>query len=65
MSYKGEQLAECLTVFGLPCKFTELKKELQQLKNQSPLHKHVINEIIRDSGNYSGSFQEKLKVCSL
>lgn len=26
MSYKGEQLAECLTAFGLPCKFTELKK---------------------------------------
>ena len=42
-------------------KTTELKKELQQLKNQSPLHKRVINEIIRDSGNYSGSFQEKLK----
>ena len=26
MSYKGEQLAECLTVFGLPCKFKEMKQ---------------------------------------
>ena len=26
MSYNGEQLAECLTAFGLPCQFTELKK---------------------------------------
>ena len=26
MSYKGEQLAECLTVFGLPCEFKEIKK---------------------------------------
>ena len=25
MSYKGEQLAECLTAFGLPCRFKELK----------------------------------------
>lgn len=42
-------------------KTAELKKELQQLKNQSPLHKHVINEIIRDSADYSGNFKEKLK----
>lgn len=26
MPFKGEQLAECLTVFGTPCKFKELKQ---------------------------------------
>ena len=34
---------------------------MQHLKNQSPLHKHVINEIINDSADYSGNFKEKLK----
>ena len=37
-------------------KTSELKKELQQLKNQSPLHKYVINEIIRGRNTQSKSF---------
>lgn len=34
-------------------KTSELKKELQQLKNQSPLYKYVINEIIRGRNKQS------------
>jgi hypothetical protein len=42
-------------------KITELKKEIQELKKESPLHKRVINEIISDSEYYNGNYKERVK----
>lgn len=39
----------------------ELKKEIQLLKNESPMYKRVINEIINDSEYYSGNYKERIK----
>lgn len=42
-------------------KITELKKEIQLLKNENPMYKRVINEIIKDSEYYNGNYKERLK----
>lgn len=42
-------------------KIAELKKEIQALKKENPMHKRVINEIINDSENYNGNYQERIK----
>lgn len=39
----------------------EFKKQLQELKNTDKLHKHVINDILEDSKQYSGTYIEQIK----